>query len=75
VFAASGLLGTHAESGVYRSNDFGHSWRPINRGLAVPGGVDLEITPDGLTLYLAATEGGVAALHMDPVRTPGGRVP
>ncbi len=75
-FVATGLLDENpdAGTGVYVSTADGNGWRSLAPHPDVTGGVDLEISPDGRTLYLAVAHGGVAVLELGEPRQAGGRL-
>ncbi|WP_285369840.1 S8 family serine peptidase [Streptomyces sp. RKAG293] len=59
---ASGLL--QGGRGVLRSTDHGLSWHNISTGLQNTDTTHLAATPDGRTLYVGTTDGGVHRLNL-----------
>jgi ligand-binding sensor domain-containing protein len=51
------LLAGTSSAGVYKSEDFGETWQPMNAGIETMTIYDLEIAPDGRVLYAATGEG------------------
>ena len=58
VYAGRWAPGKGTSSGVFRSDDFGHTWAPFNSGLGQSCTVwSIELDPEKGTVYIGATRG------------------
>lgn len=58
IYAGRWAPGKGTSSGIFRSEDFGHTWASFNNGIDGSFNVwSVEIEPKGLTVYISATHG------------------